>query len=292
MSCVADLALWDRALSSGEADLAGLTERADFLDGQTNLYARGLVVGARRGVRTEDHGGLWPGYKTGFLRAPEIDATVICMINNGAGDAQALAMNTLDAILDGLPNIHPVPPMPSDEVLLPLAGLYVDAATPMTLEIAVSAGGMMTCNAFGVPQAVSAREDHTLISGRGPFALALQPREGGMIVTLPSGHVQEFVKLAAPSALPDGVDGSYESVDMASNLAITGSEATLSGPIMRGRGCSLSGIEGDVIRIHMPSVLFSGWLDARVLRSADGAVTGLMVHGGRAKGVLFTRVAG
>jgi len=287
VSSVQDLALWDRALNEGEADLAGLIARGTFTNGETNLYARGLSIGARRGVRTEDHGGLWPGYKTSFLRAPEIGATVICMLNNGAGDAQTLAMHALDAILDGFPHVHPVPAEARDASLV---GLYLDDATPMTLELSLAADGVLQCTSFGLPTPLSAREDETLIADRGPRAMALTPHDGGLTTTLASGHTQSFTWLEAPEALPDGLDGTYENPDMGATLVITGNDATLSGPIQRGRHCPLSGIKGDVFRIHTPTVLFQGWFDARAERGVDGSVHSLLVHGGRTKQVRFARV--
>ena len=39
---------------------------------------------AHRGVRTIGHDGLWPGYKTSFVRIPDHDAAVICISNDGA----------------------------------------------------------------------------------------------------------------------------------------------------------------------------------------------------------------
>jgi hypothetical protein len=49
-------------------------------------------------------------------------------------------------------------------------------------------------------------------------------------------------------------------------------------------------IEADIIRIYTPLTLYRGWLDTRVLRDASGRITGLHVDGGRAKGLVFTRV--
>jgi hypothetical protein len=41
-----------------------------------------------------------------------------------------------------------------------------------------------------------------------------------------------------------------------------------------------------------PMTLFRAWLDGRVLRDADGRITGLLVDGGRAKGLVFVRQEG
>lgn len=75
VSCVQDLALWDRNFTTGivggTAMGEALATQAPFTGGAMNLYARGLRIDTWRGVRTVSHGGLWPGYRTEFLRVPE-----------------------------------------------------------------------------------------------------------------------------------------------------------------------------------------------------------------------------
>ena len=53
----------------------------------------------------------------------------------------------------------------------------------------------------------------------------------------------------------------------------------------------LEAIEGDIIRIWSPGALYCSWLDARVLRDAHGAITGLLANGNRVKNLLFPRLA-
>lgn len=289
VSSVVDLALWDRALATGLADREGLTAQASFTNGVLNQYARGLVVSAYRGTRTEDHGGLWPGFKTEFLRVPDLGTTVIAIANNAAADAQHLAFATLDAVMDGRPGIHAVPALPEVDALLPLAGRYLDAATPMTLDVAVSPAGAVTVTPNGVPMTVKAAADGRLVAGKGSFALWIRPSSGGLDVALPSGHHQAFTRVDADAPLPGGLDGIYENADMGARWTIAGHQVTVAGPIITAQHWTVAGIEGDILRVHLPSVLFQGWLDVRVLRGADGAVSGLYVNGGRAKGVVYTK---
>ena len=57
-------------LLSRHADvLAALERPTPFRNGMHNHYARGLRLRNYRGVPTVSHGGLWPGYRTEFLRA-------------------------------------------------------------------------------------------------------------------------------------------------------------------------------------------------------------------------------
>ncbi len=290
VSTVADLALWDQALESGLADRAGLTAQADFTNGHLNGYARGLVVCQHRGVRTEDHGGLWPGFRTAFLRAPEQRTTVIAIANSGGIDPAQLAFATLDMLLDGKPGVHPVPRMPEATALAPIAGRYLDATGPMTLDVAVDAQGQITVGANGNQMIVKAAEDGRLVAGKGSFALLIRRLDDALEVELPSGHVQNFARVAPAAALPERLDGQYLCADMDATWAIAGEAVSVQGPVVRTEGWRVEAVQGDVIRLHMPSVLFQGWLDAQVKRDADGGIAALFVNGGRAKGLTYKRV--
>ncbi len=290
VSTVQDLALWDQALETGLADRAGLTSQARFTNAHLNSYARGLVVSQHRGVRTEDHGGLWPGFRTAFLRAPEQRTTIICIANSGAIDPAHLAFATLDMLLDGTPGVHPVPDMPKAEALLPMAGRYLDATGPMTLDVAVDPQGQVTLGANGNQMTVKAAEDGRLLAGKGSFALLVRASENVLEVELPSGHVQNFTRISPGAELPQGIDGRYICADMAAIWTIAGEAVSVEGPIVRAGGWRVEAIQGDVIRLHMPSVLFQAWLDVRVLRNGEGAVTDLFVNGGRAKGLSYKRL--
>ena len=79
VSSVTDLALWARACETNRLgpNLTAQLEHCDlFTNGELNDYARGLRLSSVRGVRTVSHGGLWPGYKTEFLRIPELETTI------------------------------------------------------------------------------------------------------------------------------------------------------------------------------------------------------------------------
>ena len=82
--------MWDRNLATGRVGGTALAEalekQAPFNNGLPSHYARGLTIGAHRGVRTVEHGGQWPGFRTAFLRAPALDLAVICISNDGTAD--------------------------------------------------------------------------------------------------------------------------------------------------------------------------------------------------------------
>ena len=290
VSSVVDLALWDRALETGMANLAGLTTQAEFTNGNLNSYARGLVVSRHRGVRTEDHGGLWPGFRTAFLRAPEHGATVICIANSGGIDPANLAFATLDALLEGRTGVHPIPAMPGVAELARIAGRYLDAETPMTLDVAVAADGTVTLGANGNQMGVKAADDGRLLAGKGSFALLIRPLADALEVELPSGHFQKFGRVADTAPLPEGLDGAYFCADMDATWTIAGETVSVAGPVVKHGGWRVEGVAGDIVRLHLPSVLFQAWLDIRVQRNASRSVTSLFVNGGRAKGLVYSRL--
>ena len=118
VSSVADLALWHAHLASprvgGTALANALATMTPFNNGQPNTYARGLRIKLHRGVRTIGHDGLWPGYKTSFVRIPDHDAAVICISNDATSDPHDLAFQVVDALIEGRPGVHAVRPMPED----------------------------------------------------------------------------------------------------------------------------------------------------------------------------------
>ncbi len=170
-----------------------------------------------------------------------------------------------------------------------LAGRYLDATGPMTLDLAVSDTGVVTATPYGVPMGVKPAEDGRLLAGKGAFALLIRPHADSVEVELASGHVQHFHRVTADAPLPGGLDGTYRCADMAARWTIAGDTVAVSGPLLTGQHWQLTGVEGDILRVLMPSQLFQGWLDVRVLRDATGDVTGLYVNGGRAKGLLYSR---
>ena len=84
-SSVEDLLIWSRHFdrpSLEPNDLpAQLVAPHPLADGHANHYRRGLAVGPLRGLQTVGHGGLWPGYRTEFLRIPGVDLTVVVIAN-------------------------------------------------------------------------------------------------------------------------------------------------------------------------------------------------------------------
>lgn len=303
VSCVEDLALWDRALAGGRvvgrAVAEALEAQAPFENGMMNAYARGLEVARHRGLRTVDHGGLWPGFRTCFLRVPALDLAVIAIANHGGVDAHLLAHRLLDAAIEGLPGVHPVPPMPPRAALAPLQGRWIAPESATTVEFALDAEGNPTATQHGVPFALLPDTEGRLRARRGAFAFTLTlPQDGDetLLVETSAGEVTRFRRAPATAAAPPDIGGTWrcEELDVLWTIAPDedgGLAVQVHGPAACAGPWAVTPIAEDALRIAMPGTLFQGWADARVLRDAAGGLLGLSVSGARALDLRFERIA-
>ena len=293
VSGVEDLALWASYLDGEGRALAGeLAQGWPFENGEPNFYARGQTVRLRRGVATVSHGGLWPGFKTEFLRAPELGLTVIAISNDGGADPNGLGVQVLDMLLDGRPGIAPVPRRPAREAAERLAGRWVSPDAAATLDAAVVDGGL-ELRANGVPVKPSLRDDGWIGTVHGSTALAVRGRSADELEVEHSAGLRAVWHRARPGALPAGLAGSYASDEMASRWVIAEAEGRwsvqASGPVATSPAAwPLIPVEGELMRVEVPGALFAAWLDVRAVVEG-GAVTGLVVNGGRAKQVRYRR---
>ncbi len=274
---------------------AGLIEALEttmaFTGGETNLYARGLVVRTYRGVPTVSHGGLWPGFKTEFLRAPAQQTAVIVISNNGGADPALVAHQVLDVMLDGLPEVHPAPLPPPEPLAAALAGRWLDPASGFTLDAAAEPAGLVF-RTYGRPFSPMQLPDGRIgvVWGMATFALRLLT-DTTVEVEQEAGE-RLILRRATPDArLPEGLAGRFGSAEMATEWTVSpdGQAIRVSGPVLAAAGpWRLEAIEGDCFRINTPTTLARGWLDVRVIREV-GRVTGLLVSGNRVREVAYTR---
>lgn len=295
VSCVTDLALWHANFESprvgGTAIAEALTTMTPFTGGFQNCYARGLRIQTYRGVRTIGHDGLWPGYKTSFVRIPDHDAAVICISNDGTSDPHGLAFEVIEALVEGKRDLLAVPPMPPADRL---PGRWLNRDSGATLEVSINAAGQVIACMYGVAFITVPTEDRGFATSRGSGDFTMWLRADDRLDVERDAGVQETLHRIAPNAqLPLDLPGSYENADTAATWTISNAKQGVTlevcGPLLRQVHWEIEPIEGDFIRVISPSVLFRGWFDCRVLRDATGAVTGLLVDGGRAKGLLFMR---
>jgi CubicO group peptidase (beta-lactamase class C family) len=280
VSGIEDLALWARALSLSslaEGLEAELEAPFAFPNGVPNPYARGLEVELWRGLVTVSHGGLWPGYKSAFLRVPQKRTTVIVIANNGALDPHHMALQVMEAALQGDPDLAPLPPpVPLDG----MAGTWLCAEAGLFLDVAADG----TARMHGTPFALVPADDGRLAARRGAFPFRAAPPRGGVLeVELDAGERLAF-RRAEPLA-PPALDGTWRCAEIGAAWEVAGSSIQARGPIRQGGPWRLVALGPRHLRVHIPSVLFESWADA--VLSEDGR--SLTVNSGRARGLVFER---
>lgn len=295
VSSVADLALWHANFASsrvgGTALANALAMMVPFTNGQPNTYARGLRTKLHRGVRTIGHDGLWPGYKTSFVRVPDHDAAVICISNDGSSDPHDLAFQVVNALIEDRPGVHAAPPMPEAP---PLPGRYLNRDTGVTVDVATDKTGRLTAATYGVTFTTIPTDDGRLATSRGSADFTMRLLSNGVLEVERDASLRETLhRIAETSKLPQDLLGRYSNPDIAATWTIapgdTGMALHIGGPLRATGPWEIEPVEGDCIRIISPMTLYRAWLDVRVLRNAAGTITGLHVDSGRARHLLFTR---
>ncbi len=300
VSTVSDLALWARNAATGEVGgrdlLAALEAQMPFTNGAMNAYARGLEVQRWRGVRTVSHGGLWPGFRTLFLRAPERRLAVICTANLDTADVHALGHEIIDAVLADESGVEPSPTMLPSALLKTARGRYLDRAGTTTLEIALTADGQPTATMYGATFGLIPTADGRLSAHRSafPLTLALSPDGDAIAAEFDAGVTADFRRVTSDASPPADLAGTYVNDEVAARWTITpdgdAMALAIDGPLAKAGPWRIEGIAGDVVRIHTKANWIRSAFDARVLRDPRGAVTGLSVSGGRVKNMVMRRI--
>ena len=285
VSCIEDLAIWARAMETGRiggpALVDALHHRLPFTSGALNLYARGLEAGAHRGVPTIGHGGLWPGYKTAFLRAPAERLAAIVIANHGGADPGLIAAQVLDAAVEGTPGLVPPPALPA---LDPFTGRWITEDGATSFDVTIASGQPMA-HSHGVPFALAPQADGSLTARRGVFCFTLRVAGDGLELEEDAGLRRRCHRAPADAVLPPGLPGRYACAELGADWTIDAAHrVTARGPHATAGPWRIEAVAPALLRVHVPGVLFESWYDVRLLRG--GA---LEVSGARARGLVFER---
>ncbi len=292
VSCVQDLALWTAWLARHPWLDAALQAQAPFPDGSLNPYAHGVEVRPWRGLRTVSHGGLWPGFKTCFLRVPARQLAVVAITNHAGVDAHHLAHQALALALAGDVGLAPAPELPAG--LDALAGRWVAEDGAVNLDFALASDGTPMVTQHGVPFALEAAPDGLLAARRAAIAFALEPCGDRLVLHADAGHRLRLHRAPAEVAPPTGLPGHYHCAELDTDWAALERDGALQvlvqGPIKHVGPWRLEPIAPDLLRLHAPGDAWQGWFDVTVRRNAEGEAMALVVHGARAKEQVFSRL--
>ena len=299
-STVGDLLTWsrhfDRPTLKPRALPAQLTAEAPLVGGHANKYRRGVQADELRGLLTIGHGGLWPGFRTEFLRVPEAGLTVVVIANLGSIDPwrQARAIATL--ALEGHRKLKPAQASIVRAEIQPIAGSWFNAEEPSLFDLAWR-NGEATVTQNGMPFVLGRRAGGWFAAERGSFEFALKPgRAGTLKVDLGAGRVLAFRKLGRRKPVPADIAGTYVSSDSGAIWQIRRRGKTcsmaVSGPLIAGGPAwSLAGLDDDTVEVLSPA----GWITATQLahleRDRAGRIVALQISTGRIKKMRFARRA-
>jgi CubicO group peptidase (beta-lactamase class C family) len=296
-SNVEDLLIWSRhfdAPALGKTLPSQLAAAQPLTGGYANHYRRGVGVGTLRGLETVGHGGLWPGFRTEFLRVPEVDMTVVVIANLGSLDPWRLAHAVATEALRDDKRLKPAPAPIGQGEIEPIAGAWFNADEPSLFELAWrNDEPVVTQN--GLPFALGRRDDSWLGAERGSFEFMLKPGPAGTLaVDLGAGRILSFKKLGIREAVPAAIAGTYVSADSGATWRIERKgedfSAHVSGPLIAsGAPWPISGVDADTVELATPG----NWLNvtqlARLERDKTGKVEALIVSTGRIKNMRFER---
>src|SRR3954468_20756127 len=235
-STVEDLLVWSRHFDApilGKTIPTQLVAKAPLTGGHDNRYRRGVGVGDLRGLETAGHGGLWPGFRTEFLRVPAGDLTVVVIANLGSIDPWRLAHTIAADALQGDKRMKPaLPPIEAAEIK-PIAGTWFNAAEPSMFDLAWK-NGEATVTQNGLPFVLARSGDRWFSADRGSFEFKLKPARESLRVDLGAGRVLAFKKLGKRKAAPAALAGAYPPADAGAVWKIGGGKIGVSGPLVGG----------------------------------------------------------
>jgi hypothetical protein len=275
-----------------------LTAATALNNGSASPYSRGVERGQLAALATVGHGGLWPGFKTEFLRIPQQGLTVVVIANCGSLEPYRMAREVASAVL----GIAPAAASPSATELEALGGEWFstgDAAhgEPALLKLSAK-GGKLIASQWGVDFQLVRGADSSWLPLRGAYEFRMSaPSSDSLQVEVGAGRRQQFQRLAARPALPEGLSGDYVCAHNGAHWRIEavpdaagGLQVKISGPLLSDGGVWLiQGVQGDLVELLGESYWFKSSQLLRFERDASGAVTHFLIDSGRVKNLRFDR---
>ncbi len=295
-SSVEDLLIWSRHFDNpvlGKTLPAQLAAAAPLTGGHANRYRRGLGVGDLRGLETIGHGGLWPGFRTEFLRVPSAGLTVVVIANLGSLDPWRLAHTIAADALAGDKRLKPALDPITEAEIKPIAGTWFNSGEPSLFDLAWRNGeAVVTQN--GLPFALGRRAGGWFGAERGSFEFMIKPAKDSLRVDLGAGRVLAFRKLAERKGVPAAIAGIYSSPDSGATWHVRrgGVDTTIAvyGPLVSSsEPWTVNGIDGDTVEIVSPGSWIKATQLAHLERDKAGRIAALVVSTGRIKNMRFER---
>jgi CubicO group peptidase (beta-lactamase class C family) len=151
VTTVEDLARWDQNFYDkkvgGDWVIEQMQIRGQLNDGEQISYARGVVIGSYRGLKTVEHSGGDAGYRSHLMRFPEQRFSVACLCNYGGTNPGRFARQVADVYLASALGAEPPKPAPitaavtlTEQELKNKVGEYWDAKAEEIGRISINDG--------------------------------------------------------------------------------------------------------------------------------------------------------
>lgn len=294
---VEDLQLWDENFYTGKVGGRELREtletRGKLTDGTVLDYACGLMLGELRGLDVVSHGGAWVGFRAELIRVPSQHFSVACLCNLGSMNPQGLARQVAELWLgsemthDAQPpaapetDARPAVDVPPTE-LAPLAGRY--RREDLVIDVALGDGGLRISGPAARPGRLTPLGDNRFRRENAPRPMDVVFVRDGLRFEFKDGTRWDFTAIEpwTPTAAELArFAGRYSCDEIGTpiELAIVDGSLTVVGHRTLA-SMTLTPLTRDCFTCGLGQLLF---------QTAETAVSGFVVDGGRAKGMHYVK---
>jgi len=292
VSCLDDLIRWNRAFDGHDGKISSalreLYTLIPFNNGTPTSYGYGLALERYRGLMTVGHGGLWPGFRTEFMRIPQRRLAVVVIANVDAIDPYVAARQIADIVLEGDPGLEPdVGTRPKAS----WAGRWADAAKGTVVDLKIEKG-ILFADMWGGWMRCRALPGGRWKVLRGVFDLTLRFRDDAIEADVGAGNVHRLLRVKPGKIDPKAYVGTWRSEELDASYTVAaakqGLTATIKGPAGVAGPWPLEPIAEDLflMRASAPPFVFSATV--RFLKKG-GKATAMTVSAARARNFLFRR---
>jgi hypothetical protein len=295
---VEDMAKWDSNLRDhviGDDALYGrFLERGILNNGDTLTYAHGITVSDFRGQTAIGHGGADAGYRTNYLRLPDLDVGIVSFCNFARANPGAYVRRVADILLEDVlePVVEDEAPPEVDTALWgpafeTLRGFYRDPLTDAPIHAWTHEGLGRLTRGFGSDSGgllmVPVENDRYFL-WPGDDTVTVEMRDGQPEILSAPNRQYTFIGLEVTDVDPDDYVGLYWSDEVATEYRVEADTANAGGIVLLHR-------TQDSDRFH-PAFRDGFWSGGDWLtfaRDRRGRVTGFTWSNGRVRKVTFSR---
>lgn len=259
-------------------------------------YARGLFVGAYRGLRQVSHGGAWIGYRAVFDRYPSLHTSIVVLCNSDAATPATLAQRVADVVLK--PYLAPAQgsiATKSAKSSVPashLVGAYFDEAGGEVFHV-IARGFGIALEAGGNPYPLTPAGGSSFRLGSTFVQFALDKNGSPTALRLNGGgedavYARRFTPVVPDAAQLNGASGSYYSPELDATWRLRADGHTVALEPTRFLPQDAAGKLHPQIADTFTS---DGGFLIRFTRDSAGAINGFSLSAGRGlRSLPFTRV--